>query len=403
MNPSEASVIENLIDSRGVELPPLLRDRFDRLRGRRMGELLHSSRPPGPLAIKLFSNDYLSLANHPRIVRAMLDAASDNIDSLWMSSVFFAHDSPQRKLERRLATYLGTEDCMLAQSGYCANLGLLHSIAAPGVNVYIDEVAHASLWHGVLASRATPHRFIHNEPASLETLAREKGPGIVIVDTIYSHDGSVCPLEDVAGIAAQHGCVLIVDESHSLGTFGPRGAGMVALQGLEPRVHFRTASLAKAFVSRAGIVAGPAAACWALRHSAGPAVFSSACLPHDLAGIEAALELITEADQRRRRLAELAAHLRARLSALGYPIASRSHIIALESGIEEATIWLRRFLEEENIYGSVFCAPATRLHESLIRLSVNADLAHPEIDRIVETCRRAHEHLRPAGTAVSAR
>jgi CAI-1 autoinducer synthase len=397
MDDANASAAENLIDSRGLELPALLRNRYDRLRGRKLTELLRSNGPPDPRGIQLFSNDYLSLANHPNIVRAMLAATSENTDSLWMASVFFGDDSPQRQLERRLAAYLGTDDSVLMQSGYCANVGLLLSIAAPGMNVYIDELAHGSLWHGVLASRATPLRFAHNEPSSLDAMLQKTGPGIVVVDSVYSHDGSVSPLRDITDVTTKHDSVLIVDESHSLGTHGPRGAGMVAELALEPRVHFRTASLAKAFVSRAGLVAGSAAACWGLRHSVGPAIFSSACLPHDWAGIDAALELIASAEDRRQRLRKNASDLRERLSALGYPIASRSHIIALVAGVEDATIQLRRFLEAHGIYGSVFCAPVTRLHESLIRLSINAGLTEPDLDRIAEVCRRAPGRHRSEG------
>jgi CAI-1 autoinducer synthase len=297
-----------------------------------------------------------------------------------------------------LAASLRADDCMLTQSGYCANFGLLQSIAAPGINVYIDEAAHASLWHGVLASRATPHRFAHNDVSALLALQREKGPGLVVVDSVYSHDGSVCPLQEIADVASSYASVLIVDESHSLGTHGPRGAGMVVELGLEARVHFRTASLAKAFVSRAGLIAGSAAACWGLRHSAGPAIFSSACLPHDWAGIQAALELIAEGDHLRRRLHENATYLRTRLSALGYPIASRSQIVALVSGVEETTIFLRRFLEAQGIYGSVFCAPATRLDESLVRLSINAGLTRADLDRIVLACGNARSSDRKPGS-----
>ena len=117
MDDTNASATENLIDSRALELPPLLRNRFDRLRGRRIAELLRSHGPPDPRGIQLFSNDYLSLANHPNVVRAMLTATAENTDSLWMASVFFGDDSPQRQLERRLAAHLGTGDCVLVNAG----------------------------------------------------------------------------------------------------------------------------------------------------------------------------------------------------------------------------------------------------------------------------------------------
>ena len=135
MPDSDAIALGNLIDTRIDELPPLLRERFERMRGRRYAELLQCDHPPGAKAIKLFSNDYLSLANHPSIVGVMLAATSDTTDSLWMSSVFFKDDSPQRRLEQRLAAFLDAEDCVLTQSGYCANFGLVQSIAAPGVSV----------------------------------------------------------------------------------------------------------------------------------------------------------------------------------------------------------------------------------------------------------------------------
>jgi CAI-1 autoinducer synthase len=369
-----------------MQLPPVLKKRLDGLRSRRIAELME---PQGALhsdAVRLFSNDYLSLSNHPRIADALLAAIRAATDSLWMSAVFFGEDSLQRRLERRFAAYLSAGDCMLSQSGYCANIGLLQAIAGPGTNVYIDECAHASLWHGVLASRATPHRFAHNDPSALEELLEKSGPGVVIVDTVYSHDGSVCPLVDVVDLGARYDCVLVVDESHSLGTHGPRGAGIVAELGLEERVHFRTASLAKAFVTRAGLIAGTEAACWTLRYSAGPAIFSSACMAHDLAGLQAAFDLIEVAGERRRRLHQSAKVLRDRISALGYHVASSSQIIGLVSGIEPETIRFRQLLEQRGIYGSVFCTPATRPDESLIRLSLNAALTEDELERVVEAC-----------------
>jgi len=369
-----------------MNLPPVLKKRFEGLRSRRISELMEPQGTPHSHAVRLSSNDYLSLSNHPRIADAQLAAIRAASDSLWMSAVFFGEDSLQRRLERRFAAYLRAGDCMLAQSGYCANIGLLQAIAGPGTNVYIDECAHASLWHGVLASRATPHRFAHNDPSALEELLEKSGPGIVVVDTVYSHDGSVCPLVDVVDLGTRYDSVLVVDESHSLGTHGPRGSGMVVGLGLEERVHFRTASLAKAFVTRAGLVAGTDAACWTLKYSAGPAIFSSSCMAHDVAGLEAALDLIEVASDRRRRLRQSAKVLRDRISALGYHVASSSQIIALEPGIEPETIRFRQLLEERGIYGSVFCTPATRPDESLIRLSLNAGLTEDELERVVEAC-----------------
>jgi CAI-1 autoinducer synthase len=393
MTQSTSIAVETAAHAHLSPLPALLRDRFHRLGGRNMSALLQASSAPDSTAVRLFSNDYLSLSNDPRIMGEVLLGAASSGDAPWMSSVFFREDSPQRTLERRFAAYLGTEDATITQSGYCANLGLMQAIAGPGTKVFIDACAHASLWHGVLASRATPRRFAHNDPACLEALLQTEGPGLVVVDSIYSHDGSVCPLREVVDLATRHDCVMIVDESHALGAYGPEGAGLVAALGLAPQVHFLTSSLAKAFVTRAGLVAASQAACDGLRYSAGPAIFSSACMPHDLAGLARALDVIAGADDRRRRLHQNAGHLRNRLATLGYAVSSRSQIIALESGTEAETLRLRQFLDSKGVYGSVFCAPATRQNESLVRLSIHASLSSADCDRVVNACSEARNHV----------
>ena len=167
-----------------------------------------------------------------------------------MSAVFLQQDSPQHLLESKFARLLGSEDAIVTQSGWIANVGLVQTLAGPGVPVYLDMQAHASLWEGVLAAGATPVVFRHNDVEHLARQLGRHGPGVIAVDAVYSTNGSVAPLPELADIAGDTGCVLIVDESHSLGTHGPRGAGLVAALGLQDNVHFRTASLAKAFAGR---------------------------------------------------------------------------------------------------------------------------------------------------------
>src|SRR5262249_46310855 len=155
------------------------------------------------------------------------------VDSLWMSPVFFGDDSAQRQLERRFATYLNAEDVVITQSGYSANLGLVQAIARRGTNVYLDKLTHASAWQGAYAGRADVHSFEHNDVESLRERIRESGSGIIVVDSIYSQDGSECPLRDVIEVGSAADCVLVVDESHTLGVVGPQGRGSVASIGAE--------------------------------------------------------------------------------------------------------------------------------------------------------------------------
>ncbi|NTX17166.1 quorum-sensing autoinducer synthase [Myxococcus sp. CA056] len=349
---------------------------------------------PGPGAILLNGNDYLSLSKHPRLAQAAMEAVSREGLGAMMSGVFQRGEHPRHTLEQRLAALLRAESGILCQSGYCANVGLLECLADEQVPVYIDRMAHVSLWRGIRSAGATAVPFRHNDVDDLRRRITRLGPGVIAVDSVYSTNGSVCPLADVAELASRHGCVLLVDESHSLGTHGPRGAGMVVGQGLLEHVHFRTASLSKAFVGRAGFVACMRGFERYFEMTSGPAVFSSAVLPHDIAALLAALDLIRDADARRQRLHLNAASLRARLEELGYDLdGGSSQILALQSGLEARTLRLKDALEARGIFGSVFCDPATPVKHSLVRLSVHSELSQDDLDHVVDACREIRDEV----------
>ncbi|MDN5871320.1 MAG: quorum-sensing autoinducer CAI-1 synthase [Nitrococcus sp.] len=343
-------------------------------------------RLPGADSLLLQSNDYLSIARHPAILSAQIEAIKHAGNGLLMSAVFLQGDQPQLRLEAEFARYLGSETTVLCQSGWCANTGLIQAIADEYVPVYVDMLAHMSLREGILSAGATARPFRHNDVDHLERQIRRHGPGIVVVDSVYSTTGAVAPLAEIVEIGLRYGCVLVVDESHSLGTHGPDGAGLVAACGLTEQVHFRTASLAKAFAGRAGLITCSKRFAEYFRCTARPAIFSSTLLPQEVAGLHATLRVIREEHWRRRKLHDNARYLRDELTRLGYNLASQSQIISLESGPELQTIVLRDALESRGIFGSVFCAPATTRNRSLMRLSVNAALTGAELQRIVDAC-----------------
>src|SRR5699024_1495676 len=169
---------------------------------------------------------------------------------------------------------------------------------------------------------------------------------------------------------------------------------MVASLGLAHRVHFLTASLAKAFAGRAGLIACSRRLSEFITYNSFPAIFSSALLPQEIAGLDATLDVILKAHQRRVRLHKNTVDLRSRLYQLGYNMdASQAQIVALEAGPERQTIVLRDALESRGVFGSVFCAPATAKNRSLIRLSINAGLTNEQIDWVVEVCRDIREEV----------
>jgi CAI-1 autoinducer synthase len=356
------------------------------------GEIITRGRRPIPGDLLLNHNDYLSIGRHPDIARSVAHAILEHGSGLVMSAVFETDHSLQRDLERALACYMGVEDVVLCQSGYAANVGLLQSIAAPGDPVFIDMLAHASLWEGIRSAGAEAVPFRHNDWEHLERLMRRHRPGVVLVDTLYSTTGDLCPLEDVTALAEYYGSVVVADESHAIGVCGQRGAGLVPLAGLSARVHFRTASLAKAFVGRAGYIGCNRRFADYFRHEARPAIFSSCLLPHELAGLMTTLSLIKGADAARARLQAVARSVRAGLAALGYPVdAAGSQIVPLEAGSEGQTLKLRKILEREGIIGAVFCAPATPANRSMVRLSLHAGMSEADIGRLLSVCARIRD------------
>jgi len=352
--------------------------------------------PPGPNAVRLDGNDYLAVTGHPAIVQAQLDSLRQGQEFVVQSGVFQHDASAAARFQSSLAAWIGKDDGLLCQSGYAANLGLLQVIADPQTPVYLDQLAHMSLWEGAKAARAPAHAFRHNDPEHLAKMVRRHGPGVIVVDSVYSTTGAVAPLAALVDAAEQLECMILVDESHSLGTHGPGGRGLCAQLGLTDRVHFISASLAKAFAGRAGFFTMPAELRYFMMSHSHPAIFSSCLLPHEVAGLAATLQVVRKSDEARRRLHANTRRLRSALSALGYPIHQGSEqIISLEAGTETDTLVLRDQLESHGVFGAVFFAPATSRNRAMVRLTLSAALTDAEMDHVVRVAQAIAPKVRP--------
>ena len=360
------------------------------------GKFMLHGKTPSSEAIRLDGNDYLSVTGHPEIVHAQVESLRKAQEFVVQSGVFHLNEHPTHALELALAAWVGKDDGFICQSGYSANVGLLQAIADAETPVYLDTLAHASLWEGAHAARAPAFAFRHNDPAHLARVIAKNGPGIVVVDSVYSTTGALCPLVEVVEVAEAGGCMILVDESHSLGTHGPKGAGLCAELGLSDRVHFITASLAKTFAGRAGFFTAPAHMRYYILCSSFPNIFSSSLLPHEIAGLAATLEVIRNSDDARTRLHAHTRRLRSSLSELGYPIHQGSQqIIALEVGSEANTMVLRDRLEERDVFSSMFCAPATSSKRAMMRLTLNAGLMDSELDHVEAAAREIAPIVKP--------
>ncbi len=356
------------------------------------------SRAPATHDIVLTSNDYLALADDPRIAVAVCRAALDRPPATGHRAERASAD-----LEAALATHVHAQSAVLCQSGWEANVGLLQSIADPATPVYLDSRTHMSLRFGARAAGAPVYSFRHNVLDDLRALITAHGPGVIGVDAIDSTGGSHAALAALCTLAEESGGVLIVDESHALGVTGPRGAGVVVALGLTDRVAYRTASLAKAFARHAGVVFArdPDFAEY-FQLEAAAAVFSSP-VPHaDIAALTATLAVIQESDSRRDRLREVGHRIRTALRTTGFELAGAAgHLVSLPTGPAPHAIAVRDHLEKLGVFGSLFWPPATPDDATLIRFSLHAALTDSQVDRILDACREVANTYGPIPPAIA--
>ncbi|MDP2572284.1 quorum-sensing autoinducer CAI-1 synthase [Vibrio penaeicida] len=346
---------------------------------------------PSDDSIVLRSNDYLAICNHDYIKARQINALSNATREPIMSAVFQNQTVDESSFEQKFADFLGFDHCIITQSGWAANVGLLQTIADQDTHVYIDFFAHMSLWHGAQNAGSKIHPFLHNKPKNLLKQIKKYGPGIVVIDSVYSTHGTVAPLKEFVDVANDQGCAIIVDESHSIGTHGPDGAGLLSELGLTDKVDFVTTSLAKTFSYRAGAILCHHKVHECLPFISLPAIFSSGIIPYEMEALKATLELIKKSDHRREHLFNKSHKLISGLKSLDIHTDSNSQIVAIETGTEENTEKVRDFFELNGIFGAVFCSPATPKNKSVIRLSVNSEVSDAQLDKVLTVCSLAKE------------
>jgi len=378
--------------------PDFLLRKIDHFYGNRVfkewnGRYIFEGTIPCENSICLTSNDYLRLSTDSHVLNSQVKAINEILQPPLMSASFICGDAPQKRLERRLASFFESESSILCQSGYVANLGLMQTLVEDmDVPVYIDMMAHMSIWNGIRLGGGKAVPFIHNDTSHLVRKITEYGPGIIVVDSVYSTDGSVAPLCDLAEVARSKQCTLIVDESHSFGTHGPNGKGLVTELGINEVVLLRTASLAKAFASRAGLILCPKEFGDFFSVTSKPQIFSSALMPFDIAGLDSVLDLVDSeiGGQKRVKLSQLYTQLKNLLLEAGIDVSeSNSQIMALKVNSENKMFLLKETLEKDGIFGAPFFAPATPRKKPVLRFSLHSELAYDDLERIVARCIKA--------------
>ncbi|SHJ58102.1 8-amino-7-oxononanoate synthase [Hymenobacter daecheongensis DSM 21074] len=284
--------------------------------------------PPAAGLVDFSSNDYLGLSRHPQVLAAVQQAAQEPAGSTG-SRLLTGNSAAAEALETHLARFHRAEAALLFNSGYTANLGFFSAVPRRGDTILYDEASHASVKEGIRASFATAWSFRHNDLTDLERrLSRATGAVFVAVESLYSMDGDMAPLVELAGLCRRHGLYLVVDEAHANGIYGPNGEGVVVALGLEDDIFARILTFGKALGSQGAAVAGPAILRDYLLNFSRPFIYTTALPPLTIAALTAGYELLPMLAPERARLLALSDYLKAALNAVpGLHVPLESHII----------------------------------------------------------------------------
>jgi 8-amino-7-oxononanoate synthase len=377
-------------------------ERLEELRDRGLYRRLRLvSGPQGPRVLLggrpvllLCSNNYLGLAEHPKVRTAAAEAALRWGASAGASRLISGNMEPHRQLEARLAEFKGYEAALLFGSGYLANTGAIAALAGAGEVVFSDELNHASIIDGCRLSRAETFVYRHGDLEHLAWGLREAaGRGSLIVsDGVFSMDGEVAPLPQLLELARRHDCRLMVDEAHATGAIGPGGRGSVAAAGLGGEVDVIVGTLGKALGSYGAYVCAGAETVDLLVNTARPFVFSTAPPPPSVAAAAAALELVSP--HRVERLQANADRFRSALAAEGLDAGpARTQIVPLEVGEAESTMELCERVLERGVFAQGIRPPTVPAGSSRLRFTVMATHRAGELARAAKLVGEAAREL----------
>jgi 8-amino-7-oxononanoate synthase len=357
------------------------------------------SGPQGPRVVLdgrpvllLCSNNYLGLADHPRVREAAADAAMRWGVGAGSSRLVSGTMTIHRRLEERLAAFERTEAALLFGSGYLANVGVLSALAGPGEIVLSDELNHASIVDGCRLARADTRVYDHCDLDHLEHLLREADgrASVIVTDSVFSMDGDVAPLAGIVELAHRHDCRVVVDEAHGTGCVGPDGRGAVAEAGLEGEVDVVVGTLGKALGAYGAYAACSAAMAQFLTNSARSLIFSTAPPPPAVAGALAALDLLVEQPRRVERLRQNADTLRDELAREGFEVAgSTTQIVPLIVGDAGLAMRICEAALERGVFAQAIRPPTVPAGTSRLRLAVMASHTKAELREAGQALGRA--------------
>jgi 8-amino-7-oxononanoate synthase len=389
-----------------------LAERIDRFtlaeEGRRMGLYFYFreivSQPGTEVTLKggrrvlmLGSNSYMGLTDHPEVKRAAAEAldryGTGCAGSRFLNGTLDIHI----ELEEALSGWVGKEAAMLFSTGFQVNQGVIATLLNRHDVVLMDACDHASIFEGARLSMAKPERFSHNDMAQLERILWELPEDkikFLVADGVFSMEGDICPLPELAALAERHRAVLMVDDAHGLGVLGAQGAGTADHFGLTDRVDFIMGTFSKSLASLGGFVAGDRGVIEYLKHHARAFIFSASMPAASAAAALTALKIIRREPERIEALWRNTLRMKAGLDGLGFDTGrSETPIIPVYVEGLHALMLLCKRLEEEGVFVNPVLPPAVSPGRSLLRVSLMSTHTESQIDFALGTFERVGKEL----------
>jgi glycine C-acetyltransferase len=343
----------------------------------------------GQRVLNFCSNNYLGLANDPRLVQAAQEtAARYGIGPAAVRSIAGTMDL-HIQLEQRLAKFKGVESAITFQSGFTANLAVIPALVGKDDAIFSDELNHASIIDGSRLSGAKIIRYAHCDPADLKRVLEENRAAfphaMVITDGVFSMDGDIAPLDKILEVSQQYEAILMVDDAHGEGVLGKGGRGIVDHFGLHGKVDVEVGTLSKAFGVVGGLVAGdPLVVEW-LRQRGRPFLFSSAMTVPDVAACLAGLDILEESTELVDRLWENARYFKAEMKRLGFDTGlSQTPITPVMLGEATLAQQMSRELFENGVFAMSIGFPTVPRGKARIRVMISAAHSRSDLDQGLE-------------------
>ena len=352
----------------------------------------------GAEVLNLCANNYLGLADDPRLIAAAKDALDRY--GYGMASVRFICGTQEvhKQLERRLSSFLSTDDSILYSSCFDANGGLFETLLGKEDAVISDELNHASIIDGIRLCAASRYRYRNRDMGHLEELLQESSGArrrLIATDGVFSMDGYLAPLGEICELAERHGAMVMVDDSHAVGFVGEHGRGTPELHGVADRVDIVTGTLGKALGGASGgYASGRKEIIDLLRQRSRPYLFSNSVAPAIAAASLLVLDLLDESDDLRARLRQNTKFFRDKMTGLGFEVLPGEHpIVPVMFGEAALAGRMAEVLLTKGVYVIGFSYPVVPMGKARIRTQVSAAHTRDDLERAAEAFAEARQEL----------